>query len=61
MSKQWRIQHRAYPAYAPRVIGENIEFSGIFLNKVKLTPLSSAKMWLTLPPLAHSGSATGKC
>ena len=42
----------------PPVIGENIEFSCIFLNKVKLTPLFSAKMWLTPPPLAHSGSAT---
>ena len=31
----------------------------IFLNEVKLTPLFSAKMWLTPPPLAHSGSATG--
>ena len=32
---QWRIQHRAYPAYAPPpppVIGENIELSCIFLN-----------------------------
>ena len=56
---QWRIQHRAYPAYAPPpVICENIAFSCIFFNKVKLTPLFSAKMWLTPPPLAHSGSAT---
>ena len=28
---QWRIQHRAYPAYAPPpLIGENIAFSSIF-------------------------------
>ena len=29
-----------------------------FFNKVKLTPLFSAEMWLTPPPLAHFGSAT---
>ena len=54
---QWRIQHRAYPAYAP-LLGENIAFSCIFWYKVKLTSLFSVKMWLTPPPLAHSGSAT---
>ena len=55
---QWRIQHRAYPAYAPPLLGENLAFSCIFWNKVKLTPFFSAKIWLTPPPLAHSGSAT---
>ena len=44
----------------PSLIGENIAFSCIFLNKVKLTPLFSAKMWLTPPPLVHFGSATGQ-
>ena len=29
-----------------------------FLNKVKLTPFFSAKIWLTPSPLAYSGSAT---
>ena len=38
----------------PPPIDENIAFSWIFWNKVKLTPLSSAKMCLTPPPLAHS-------
>ena len=39
---QWRIQHRAYPAYAPPpLIGGNIAFSCIFWYKVKLTPLFS--------------------
>ena len=42
----------------PPLLDENIAFSCIFWNKVKLTPLFSAKMWLTPPPLAHSGSAT---
>ena len=37
---------------------ENIAFSCFFWIKVKLTPLFSAKMWLTPPPLAHSGYAT---
>ena len=55
---QWRIQHRAYPAYAPPpLIGENIAFSCICFIKVKLTIFFSAKMWLTPPPLAHSWSA----
>ena len=36
-------------------------FSCIFWNKVKLTPLFSAKMWLTPSLLAHSGSATANC
>ena len=37
----------------PPLFGENIAFSCIFLNKVKLIPLFSAKMWLTPPPLLH--------
>ena len=54
--QQWRIQQWRIPP--PPLLGENIDFLCIFLNKVKLTPLFSAKMWLTPPPLAHSGSAT---
>ena len=52
------IRRRPTRRTPPPVIGENIEFSCIFFNIVKLTPLFSAKMWLTPPPLAHSGSAT---
>ena len=45
----------------PPLIGENIAFSCIFWNKVKLRPLFSAKKWLTPPPLVHSGYATALC
>ena len=50
---QWRIQHRAYPAYAPPpLISENIAFSCIFLNKVKLTIFFQPKCGLR-PILLH--------
>ena len=49
---QWRIQHRAYPAYAPPLIGENIAFSCIFFNKVKLTIFFQPKCGLR-PLLLH--------
>ena len=52
---QWRIQHRAEPAYAP-LIGENIAFSCIFWEKSKAnTPFfgqnvayapSSCTLWI---------------
>ena len=56
---KWQIQHRAYPAYAPppRYWWKYCIFMH-FLNEVKLTPLFAANMWLTPPPLTHSGSAT---
>ena len=37
----------------PPFITENIAFSCIFRKKVKLTPVFSAKMWSTPPPLLH--------
>ena len=50
---QWRIQHRAYQAYAPPpILGENIALSCIFLNKVKLTPIFQPKCGLR-PLLLH--------
>ena len=41
----------------PTLLVKIFHFQAFFWHKVKLTPLFSAKMWLTPPPLAHSGSA----
>ena len=43
----------------PPLLVKILYFHAFFWNKVKLTPLFSAKLLLTPPPLAHSGSATG--
>ena len=48
-------------AYAPPpLLVKILHFHAFFWNKVKLTPLFSAKMWLTPPTLAHFRSATEK-
>ena len=55
---QWRIQHWAYPAYAPPPYWWKYCIFMHFWKKSEANNPFSAKMWLTPPPLAHSGSAT---